>query len=285
MNSTFGRLVLKGALLMELLVSSPWEASLASCLSCLCFFLIQWVLGTPQMWAMQERIFSSRRKVAPEKLKALVSGLIIRIVGFVHNTLQVGLAFIVLGDKSMWRDPFHSVSPMSQFVLIVSAGFFIWDFLVCLARARDEGLPFVLHGLLCSIFYNYTVFTGNFHIYGCAFLLWECSTPFTQFRWLLSKMGLGESKIYVVNGFLMMFTFFLCRICFGTFMSVTYFIKSSSYLSSPDAKISAFVIWQFRAICLILNGLNYWWFSKMVRIAIDLLLGKNPLKEKNIKEG
>ncbi|GMH40240.1 hypothetical protein BSKO_08144 [Bryopsis sp. KO-2023] len=270
---------------MELLASSPWEATLASCLSCLCFFLIQWVLGTPQIRAMQERIFSSRRKVGPDKLNTLVSGLIIRIVGFVHNTLQVGLALVVLTDKAMWRDPFHSVSPMSQFVLIVSAGFFAWDFLVCVARVREDGFPFVLHGLLCGIFYNYVILTGNLHLYGCAFLLWECSTPFTQFRWILHKMGLGESKLYVINGFLMIFSFFLCRICLGTYVTLTYFIRSSSYMGSPEARISSLLLWEFRLMSLVLNGLNYWWFSKMVRIALSLLLGKNPLKEKNIKEG
>lgn len=223
--------------------------------------------------------------MAPDKLKVLVDGLIIRIVGFVHNTLQVGLALMVLTDKSMLRDPFHSVSPMSQFVLIISAGFFIWDLVVCLYRVRQEGPPFVLHGLLCSIFYNYVIRTGNFHLYGCAFLMWECSTPFTQFRWILHKMGLGGSKLFVVNGLLMISTFFCCRILLGTWLSYTYFRRCRSYMGSPDARISSLLLSLFGVMCLVLNGLNYFWFGKMIKIAYGLLRGKSPSKEKNIKEG
>lgn len=47
--------------------------------------------------------------------------------------------------------------------------------------------------------------------YGFIYLM-EASTPFVSIRGILSKLGLKETKYYVINGFLMLGTFFLFRI-------------------------------------------------------------------------
>lgn len=40
----------------------------------------------------------------------------------------------------------------------------------------------------------------------------ELSTPFVSIRGVLSRIGMKASKLYVVNGMLMLVTFFFCRI-------------------------------------------------------------------------
>lgn len=40
----------------------------------------------------------------------------------------------------------------------------------------------------------------------------EFSTPFVSLRSMLSVLGLKESRLYVINGLIMLATFFVCRV-------------------------------------------------------------------------
>lgn len=62
------------------------------------FFVIQWILNTSHFRGMQERIFLAQKKFPQETLNELVDGLIMRIVGFVHNTMQVKQPSSSLGN-------------------------------------------------------------------------------------------------------------------------------------------------------------------------------------------
>ena len=46
--------------------------------------------------------------------------------------------------------------------------------------------------------------------------MWELSTPFVYMRWFLFTLGKSESKAYIINGLLMVGTFFVARNVFGT---------------------------------------------------------------------
>ena len=46
--------------------------------------------------------------------------------------------------------------------------------------------------------------------------MWELSTPFVYMRWFLFTLGKAESKAYIINGLLMVATFFVARNVFGT---------------------------------------------------------------------
>jgi hypothetical protein len=46
--------------------------------------------------------------------------------------------------------------------------------------------------------------------------MWECSTPFVQLRWVLYKMDKTETVLYKINGVMMVLTFGIARILFGT---------------------------------------------------------------------
>ncbi len=50
---------------------------------------------------------------------------------------------------------------------------------------------------------------------GAAFLMWEVSTPFVYMRWFLFTLGKSQSKAYIVNGLLMVATFFIFRNIMG----------------------------------------------------------------------
>lgn len=40
----------------------------------------------------------------------------------------------------------------------------------------------------------------------------EASTPFVSLRGVLSKMGLKDTRLYIINGLIMLVVFFLCRV-------------------------------------------------------------------------
>lgn len=98
-------------------------------------------------------------------------------------------------------------------MLCGSAGFFLHDAVSCLIR---ESPFYVLHGLTCCLGYTGGAYFGYGHFYGGLFLLWEISTPFVQLRWILYKMGATETAAYVANGLLMVFSFGMVRVVFGT---------------------------------------------------------------------
>lgn len=57
--------------------------------------------------------------------------------------------------------------------------------------------------------------------FGFVYLM-EASTPFVSLRGVLSKIGLKTSKIYVVNGLLMLLVFFLCRVAMFPYVIYLY---------------------------------------------------------------
>lgn len=80
--------------------------------------------------------------------------------------MKVILALTVVMDPVVWQDPLHKQTSMSQFVVVVSAGFFFWDFVVCSLEPFRDGAAFVLHGLLSFIVFGYMVASGHMHTYG-----------------------------------------------------------------------------------------------------------------------
>lgn len=98
-------------------------------------------------------------------------------------------------------------------MLFGSAGFFLHDAVSCFFR---ETPFYVVHGLTCCMGYTAGAYCGFGHFYGGLFLLWEISTPFVQLRWVLYKMGATETAAYVANGLLMVFSFGMVRVVFGT---------------------------------------------------------------------
>lgn len=50
----------------------------------------------------------------------------------------------------------------------------------------------------------------------------EASTPFVSLRGVLSKIGLKNSRIYIVNGLVMLLVFFLCRVAMFPYVIYLY---------------------------------------------------------------
>lgn len=58
-------------------------------------------------------------------------------------------------------------------------------------------------------------------VFGFVYLM-ELSTPFVSLRGILSKMGLKTSKLYVINGLIMLGSFFFCRVAMFPYVCYMY---------------------------------------------------------------
>jgi hypothetical protein len=111
---------------------------------------------------------------------------------------------------------------------------------------------------------------------GAGFLLWELSTPMLHMRWVLYKIGKGSTKLYKYNALAGMATFFLCRILWGNALSLMFWVASYRALHTPrgEAQLPLPLIYFYRLCTVVMNGLNAWWFSKMVTILREAMGAK-----------
>jgi hypothetical protein len=100
--------------------------------------------------------------------------------------------------------------------MILAAGYFLYDVILCITRFNENGIAFSIHAVVCCFAYFTAIVTGQLHHIGAGFLLWEASTPFLYFRWVLLKAGLAESKYLMpFANYAFILVFFFCRVVYG----------------------------------------------------------------------
>lgn len=142
------------------------------------------------------------------------------------------------------------------------------------------------------------------NFYGCTFILYELSSPFLNFHWFFDKLGMTGSRAQLVNGIVLLFTFFSCRLVWGTYHSIKLYQDlwtairhtpltadihpEAMYKDTPGSRealagrsaapihsnVMRFArdeyvpIWLAVAVAgsnVVLNTLNYVWFRKMIQ--------------------
>lgn len=105
----------------------------------------------------------------------------------------------------------------------------------------------------------------------------ELSTPFVSFRGILSVMGLKESKVYVINGLVMLFTFFWCRVFLMPYVCYYY----SQVVNLPFFE----AFWRLPRGCKIsimaLFLPQLYWFRLMLRGAIKVFFKNSKSSRAN----
>ncbi len=140
-----------------------------------------------------------------------------------------------------------------------------------------------LQGLAASRFmaWGMCASTGMCHNIGAPALLFEATAPFTNGRWFLSKAGMKDTTLYVVNGVLMLLSFFLLRVLFNIWLMIQRF-----YVQREAFGKLALAMQVTLAICYLINlVLQLAWFSKILKGAMALIAGspKETKKQKKTK--
>ncbi|CAD7695019.1 unnamed protein product [Ostreobium quekettii] len=223
---------------------------------------------------MLEAVITTNKKLVAKQVTQLVSQSASRVVGSIHNAIQIPFALYLLSDETIQSDHIYGITPLSKTCMCITAGYFLVDLIICIWKYHEEGPLYLMHAGFSFLLFAHGVLHNFNHFYGAAFLMWEVSTPFVHLRWFLHKMDLGSTRIYFYNGLLMIISFFSCRCIWGLWVSYDFWAKTASELVSPSpGGFPAIWTYIYRLANVALCVLNFYWFSKMVAKAAAFFHG------------
>ena len=250
------------------------------------FLLLEQVCSLLLLQPYRHFFASTNRGMSLAAADTAARDAVVKTVGAIHVALQLPLALMVVADRQRafsagFSDPatLYAATPASHALIAVSAGYFFFDIVNLLARvdANRRGAPstrppstaFLIHGALCATGFWYGALTGWLSYYGAVFLIWEASTPFVYARWALHTAGLSSTPLYAATGLAMAATFFAARIVFGLGASARWWAVAARELRAPlfgvgGGGIPPSVLIGYNVANIAMNGLNLFWFGKMV---------------------
>ncbi|KAL6834404.1 TLC domain-containing protein [Trichoderma camerunense] len=164
-------------------------------------------------------------------------------------------------------------------VQALAAGYFVWDLFVTSLNLDVFGLGTLAHAIAALLVYTLG-FRPFVNYYGPTFILWELSTPFLNIHWFFDKVNMTGSRPQLYNGILLLFSFFSCRLIYGTFQSYCVFRDIFSAVNAHPAKafsespvmiyatsettVPSWLATSYLVSNLTLNFLNFYWFIMMI---------------------
>lgn len=194
----------------------------------------------------------------------------IHVVSMVQCVVSATILFLGFGNSfflNHFEDPVNSLfgyNPYLGFVSAVTIGYFIWDLFVCTRYVSLFGLSFLFHGFAALYVFGWSLKPYCLP-WAPAFLVFELSTPFVNVNWFATRLPPGtiSEKVVVINGLLLLVTFFFVRIIWGFYAAgiLAYDIWRTLDMAPIALPISIL------ALNVSLDSLNVVWFLKMFRIA------------------
>ena len=189
-------------------------------------------------------------------------------VAFVFSLVIVWYAWPIVFSRDFEGmrkgDPLLSYDPYVHGVYALALSYFVYDFIVTLLNG--DPVEFLAHAFLCMLIYWQT-FTPFMTYYGAGLLLFEASTPFLHLRWFLLQLGWDrKSRLSRVNSLVFAVTFFVSRIIWGFYLCLEGFI----YLQGFKERVGPVVFYFTHIAGFLLNLLNLYWFTIIVRNALNL---------------
>ncbi|KAK9484136.1 TLC domain-containing protein [Lipomyces starkeyi] len=186
----------------------------------------------------------------------------IHIVSQVQCLLILALAFPAFFDPDLQDDHIFAYSPYGGLVYAFAVGYFAWDSYISIKFIKWFGPGFALHGVA-----SLSVFLLSFRpflmYYGPIFLYFELSTPFLNVHWFAGHLPSGtiSETVQVVNGILLLVTFFSARLVCGFYSIGRVAFDAWAVLDKMPFWLPSVVL----TSNLSLNCLNIYWFSKMIK--------------------
>ncbi|KAF2749776.1 DUF887-domain-containing protein [Sporormia fimetaria CBS 119925] len=217
----------------------------------------------------------------------------VHVVSFVQSTLINILAlWVILSDDERatmsWQEKIWGYTGGSGLIQGFAMGYFVWDLWITVMNLKVFGIGMLAHAV-SALFVFSLGFRPFVTHYAPIFILYELSSPFLNIHWFCDKLNMTGSKLQLYNGILLLLTFFSARLVFGTYQSIRVFTDIYTALTSDgfayeldgkhatgahDADIMQFAMHErhvplwlagcYLASNLTLNGLNWFWFGKMI---------------------
>ncbi|GMG22017.1 unnamed protein product [Ambrosiozyma monospora] len=212
-------------------------------------------------------------KITKKKLKINFD---IHVVAMVQSVTSVILCIPMFFHPMLKENPVMGTYDFAAFVAAFTSGYFIWDLFYCCVLYFDLfGFQFLFHAVAALV-----VFLSTFYPF-CApiipfFLIFELSTPFVNANWFFSKLPAGavHDKLFVINGLLLISTFFFSRILWGLYAAVKVFVMCWKVKDEVPKIMIGYIF----SLNVGLDILNIFWFSKMIRIAFKKFSPSKPVK-------
>ncbi|KAL6879620.1 DUF887 domain-containing protein [Trichoderma longibrachiatum] len=211
------------------------------------------------------------------------------VVSFIQSTLiNVIAIWVMVVDqerKNMdWEERVWGYTGAAGMVQALAAGYFVWDLFVTSFNLDVFGLGTLAHAIAALLVYTLG-FRPLVNYYGCVFILWELSTPFLNIHWFFDKVNMTGSRAQLYNGILLLFSFFSCRLIYGTFQSFSVMRDMWAAVNARPTKVSiaqspvmefatqestvqAWLAISYVMSNLTLNSLNFYWFIMMIRAVL-----------------
>ncbi|RCI14874.1 hypothetical protein L249_7047 [Ophiocordyceps polyrhachis-furcata BCC 54312] len=208
------------------------------------------------------------------------------VVSMIQSTLiNVLAAWVIFADDERrlmsWEERVWGYTGAAGMIQALAAGYFVWDLAVTCRNIDVFGLGTLAHALAALLVYFLGFQRPFVNYYGCVFILWELSTPFLNIHWFMDKTNMTGSRAQLYNGYILLFTFFSCRLVYGTCQSVLAFrdiwaaVNITPNAISRESAVMVFandtsVIPHWLAVIylasnLTLNSLNFYWFIMMIK--------------------
>ncbi|RKO97361.1 DUF887-domain-containing protein, partial [Caulochytrium protostelioides] len=214
-----------------------------------------------QLLYLGSRGFFTRYSVTYQKLSPVKKiDFAIHIVSLVHALFCVIAIVPMFHDPELAKDRLFAWTPYSSSVLSVVCGYFWWDVFMTFRYFRNFGIGFALHAIGC-VFVFTSCFRPFLHYFAASTLLFELSTPFLNIHYFCDKLGYTGSRLQLVNGILLLVTFFAARLVNGPIL--TYSFVRECWLRRDESSLLAASLFIFPNLAL--TSLNFFWFSKMIR--------------------
>ncbi|OTA86253.1 hypothetical protein M434DRAFT_24258 [Hypoxylon sp. CO27-5] len=209
------------------------------------------------------------------------------------NALALWVMFVDDERRNMdWQERIWGYTGGAAMIQALAAGYFLWDLIMTASHINIFGLGMLAHAISALLVYSFG-FRPFVNYYSCNFILWELSSPFLNIHWFFDKLGMTGSRAQLYNGLILIFTFFSCRLVWGTYQSflvardlwkglhsvpTVLYVRTMQFVSSSTS-IPVWLAAIYIGANLTLNSLNFYWFFKM----IDAVRKRFDPKEKEVK--
>ncbi|KAH7270487.1 TLC domain-containing protein [Fusarium redolens] len=197
------------------------------------------------------------------------------------NTLAIWVMFVDTEMSNMeWEERIWGYTGGAGFIQALAAGYFLWDLVVTSINLDVFGLGTLAHAVAALLVYSLG-FRPFLNHYACVFILWELSTPFLNVHWFMDKLNMTGTRAQLYNGIMLLFTFFSCRLIYGSYSSFRVYRDVWSAINvnpdmkalnlptmsfaHPDSTVPMWIGVAYLASNITLNSLNFYWFFMMIR--------------------
>ncbi|SCV03121.1 LAMI_0H05644g1_1 [Lachancea mirantina] len=265
------------------------------------FLVSQWILFPPLVrlrFACEkpENDKKPETKVDDEIKQAdLVNQSAVHFVSLVQSLviLYLSLSYLSGHGRSTHPTPesrVFSQSPKTDVVCVFAVGYFVWDALI---SVMYSSFPFVLHGVVSMVMFSIGL-QPYIQYYAPAFLLFELSNPFLNFRWFGIKylpqvsdrnhsfVARVCNALQLANNVILMLVFLLARIVWGWLKIGELCYDFFQVRNDPRFRPleTAVIV----AGNLTLDVLNVVWFSTMLGVAKRIVSKRGRVQDKPVTE-